>query len=121
MVTGAWPSVSVMRAPICCSGLRMRSMGRRVSEASPISVKRAVLRREQAGDHAHGRAGVAAIERLARGSDAAANAVTSMQPSSCRVTVAPRACMQASVDAQSAPVEKLVKREVPSANAPSMA
>jgi hypothetical protein len=29
--------------------------------------------------------------------------------------------MQDKVEAQSAPVEKLVKREVPSANAPSMA
>ena len=39
MVNGAWPSVSVRRAPIASSGLRMRSMGRRESEASPISVK----------------------------------------------------------------------------------
>ena len=74
MVMGAWPSVSVRRAPMASSGLRMRSMGRRESEASPIRVKRALLRREQAGDHAHGRAGVAAVERLAGRSDAAADA-----------------------------------------------
>ena len=34
---------------------------------------------------------------------------------------APSASMQARVEAQSAPVEKLEKREVPSAKAPSMA
>ncbi len=39
MVKGAWPSVSVSRAPIVSSGLRMRSMGRRESDASPTSVK----------------------------------------------------------------------------------
>ena len=34
-----------------------------------------MLRREQAGDHAHGGTGVAAIERMVDGSDATANAV----------------------------------------------
>ncbi len=41
-------------------------------------------------------------------------------PSSWRLTCAPRALMQANVEAQSAPVEKLVKREVPSAKAASI-
>jgi hypothetical protein len=46
--------------------------------------------------------------------------VTSTVPSSKVRTCAPRPCMQAKVEAQSAPVEKLLKREVPSANAASM-
>ncbi len=50
---------------MAASGLRMRSMGRRESEASPTSVKQPFLRRKQAGDHAHGRAGVAAVQRIA--------------------------------------------------------
>jgi hypothetical protein len=47
--------------------------------------------------------------------------VISTAPSPIFLILAPSASMQASVEAQSAPVEKLVKREVPSANAPSMA
>ncbi len=35
---GAWPSVRVSRAPIASRGLRMRSIGRRERDASPISV-----------------------------------------------------------------------------------
>jgi hypothetical protein len=45
---------------------------------------------------------------------------TSTRPSSSRRTFAPSASMQANVDAQSAPVEKFVNRDVPSANAPSI-
>ena len=42
---------------------------------------------------------------------------TSTTLSSSRRTFAPSASMHESVEAQSAPVEKLAKREVPSANA----
>ena len=50
-----------------------------------------------------------------------ATPVTSIASLPDRLIFAPRASMQDKVEAQSAPVEKLVKREVPSANAPSMA
>ena len=40
-----------------------------------MRVKLPLLRREQAGDHAHRRAGVAAIERMIRGRDVAADAI----------------------------------------------
>ena len=50
-----------------------------------------------------------------------ATPVTSIAPGPRVVTQAPSWLMQARVEAQSAPVEKLVKREVPAANAPSMA
>jgi hypothetical protein len=49
-----------------------------------------------------------------------ATPVTATTPSSRFETFAPSDSMQASVEAQSAPVEKLVKREVPSANAASI-
>ena len=71
-----------MRAPISASGLRMRSIGRREREASPISVNRALLRRQQPGDHAHRRAGVAAIQRLAVGVTRPPTPVISTGPSS---------------------------------------
>ncbi len=38
MMMGAWPSVSVRFAPMASRGLRMRSIGRRESEASPMRV-----------------------------------------------------------------------------------
>ena len=50
-----------------------------------------------------------------------ATPVISTASPSLRVTRAPSASMQDSVEAQSAPVEKFVNREVPSANPPSMA
>ncbi len=61
-------------APIWLSGLRMRSMGRRVSEWSPIEREGARMRGDQAGEHTHGGAGVAAVERrggLAKGAGGA--------------------------------------------------
>ena len=73
----------------------MRSMGRRESDASPMSVKLPGLRREQAGDHAHRRAGVAAIERMSGGRDAAADAGDLNAPSCQCGTFAPSASMQA--------------------------
>jgi len=50
-----------------------------------------------------------------------ATPVISMESAEVRLTFAPNCSMQARVEAQSAPVEKLVKREVPSAKPPSMA
>ena len=58
---------------------------------------------------------------LAEGITWPATPVTSTASLPILFTFAPSASMQARVDAQSAPVEKLVKREVPSAKAPSMA
>ena len=49
-----------------------------------------------------------------------ATPVTSTESRSSLSTLAPRASMHERVEAQSAPVEKLVKREPPSANAASM-
>ena len=69
------------------------------------------LRREQAGNHAHRRAGVAAVERVRRRPHAPATPVISTDSAPVRFTFAPSASMQASVEAQSAPVEKFVKRE----------
>ena len=99
----------------------MRSMGRRESDASPMSVK--------VPGCAASRPDIMRIvdpelpqsSGVIGRSDAAAYAVNcNAAVIQLAVTVAPRACMQARVDAQSAPVEKLVNREVPSANAPSM-
>ena len=49
-----------------------------------------------------------------------ATPVISMASSPTRFTFAPSDSMHARVEAQSAPVEKLLNREVPSANAASM-
>jgi hypothetical protein len=74
----------------------------------------ALLRCEQAGDHAHGRAGVAAVERGWPAADFAADAGDFDDAVfGAALRLAPSALMQARVEAQSAPVEKLVKREVP--------
>ena len=99
----------------------MRSMGRRLSDASPMSVKVPCCGGEKAGDHAHGGAGVAAVERDRQECYAAADAVDFNAAVIGERSFAPRASMQPRVVAQSAPVEKLRSRDVPSANAPSMA
>ena len=124
IVIGACPSVSSSFAPICLSGLRMRSIGRSVSEWSPISVNIP-------------RCGAISPEsmrivepELPQSSGAEGwwklppTPVTSMAavaPSPVRTTFAPRASMQPSEECGSAPVEKFVSREVPSARQASIA
>ncbi len=62
----AAPPGCVMSAPMRRSGAATRSIGRRISEASPISVRVEALRREQSHEQAHRRAGIAHVERRAR-------------------------------------------------------
>ncbi len=95
-------------------------MGRRVSEASPMRVNvpscgasRPEIMRMVEPELPQSRGSFDGVTRPA-------TPVTSTVPSSSLRTDAPRACMQARVEAQSAPVEKLVKREVPLAKAASM-
>ena len=121
MVSGAWPSVSVRRAPMASSGLRMRSMGRRESEASPMRVKRPACGASRPEIMRMVEPELPQSSGSAGGVTRPATPVISTESSPVRFTFAPRASMQARVEAQSAPVEKLVKREVPSAKPPSMA
>jgi len=107
--------VSASRAPIAANGLRIRSIGLRESDSSHQR-KAALLRRKQAGDHAHRRAGVATIQRRAEGVTRPPRRhfhQAVFEPAHLRAS----ASMQPNVEAQSAPVEKLAKREVPSAKA----
>ena len=120
MVSGAWPPVRVSLAPIASSGLRMRSMGRRESESSPTKVNlpccgasRPEIMRIVEPELPQSSVWLLGITRPD-------TPVTSTSPSLIFLTLAPSASMQASVEAQSAPVEKLVKRETPSAKAASI-
>jgi hypothetical protein len=108
-------------APISSSGLRMRSMGRRESEASPMSVKLPCcgasspeIMRMVEPELPQSSGWLAGVTRPA-------TPVTSMDSIFAGlVDLGAQRLMQASVEAQSAPVEKLVKREVPSAKAASI-
>ena len=77
----------------------------------------------QAGEHAHGRAGVAAVERAGGLLEVAGGAgdLDGAGAAFALSTVAPRASMQPRDECGSAPVEKLVRRVVPSARPASMA
>ena len=115
IVSGAWPSVSVSRAPMASSGLRIRSMGRRESDSSPTSVNRPSCGASRPLI-------MRIVEPELPQSSACAGGVTrpptpviSTVSAPLRFTFAPSASMQPRVDAQSAPVEKFVNRETPSA------
>ena len=77
---------------------------------------------DEAREHPHGGAGVTAIERAGRLTEVAGDsgdldgAVVALDDGR-----APRDCMQAREECGSAPVEKLVRRVVPSARPASMA
>ena len=64
--TGGLPSAVSMRAPIWRSGVATRSIGRFISDAvaDQLAVER--LAGQQAGHQAHGRAGIAHVERVRR-------------------------------------------------------
>jgi hypothetical protein len=99
----------------------MRSMGRRESEASPMSVKLPCCGASRPEIMRMVEPELPQSSGLLDGVTQPATPVTSTASLPSRFTFAPRASMQAKVEAQSAPVEKLVKRDVPSAKAPSMA
>ncbi len=120
IVTGACPSVSVIRAPISARGLRTRSIGRREREASPISVKVPSCGASSPEIIRIVDPELPQSSGSPRGVTRPPTPVTSTRPSSSLRTLAPSASMQRSVEAQSAPVEKFEKREVPSANAASI-
>ena len=75
MVTGAWPSVRDDISAHFGEGLADALHGSAGEGVVADQGEGAVLRREQAGDHAHGGSGVAAIERMIDRSDATADAV----------------------------------------------
>ena len=89
----------------------MRRIGRRESEASPIRVDIEGMGGDDAAEHAHGAAGIAAIERrrtrARRPRTPRPSMVTSggspSRGAGVRETIAPRALMQERVEAQSAP------------------
>ena len=99
----------------------MRSMGRRESESSPIRVKRPDCGASSPEIMRMVEPELPQSRGLVGGVTRPATPVISMESAPVRFTVAPSDSMQARVEAQSAPVEKLVKREVPSAKPPSMA
>ena len=103
------------------SGFRMRSMGRRERDSSPMSVKRPVCGASRPEIMRMVVPELPQSSGPAVGVTRPATPVISMESLPVRATFAPRACMQARVEAQSAPVEKFVKREVPAAKAPSIA
>ncbi len=116
MSMGAWLSVREMSAPICERGLRMRSMGRRVRDSSPMRVNSPCCAARKP-------ASMRIVEPelpQSSGEDEGRNwpptPVTSTLPSPLLTTFAPRAWTQARLLEGSAPVEKLVKRLVPSAS-----
>ena len=120
-VIGACPSVSSTRAPICSSGPLMRCIGRFVSEASPTNVY-------VPGCDATSPASIRIVDPelpQSRSRAGCANApptpVTSITPSARFTTEAPSASMQASELCGSAPVEKLLRCDVPSASPANMA
>ena len=61
-VSGRWPSVVSICAPIRRSGAAIRSIGRAESDSSPVSVNVPVLEREQPDDQPRERARVAAVD-----------------------------------------------------------
>ena len=124
IVIGACPSIRSSCAPIWLSGIRIRSIGRKVREWSPIRVK-------VCGCGATRPASMRMVEpELPQSSGATgwqkapATPVTSTAvagPEPWRTIVAPSDDMQASEDCGSAPVEKFASREVPSARPASRA
>jgi hypothetical protein len=123
MVMGAWPSIEVD----LCAHLRERladalhgAEGEGVVADEGEGVR---VRGDEAGEHAHGRAGVAAVERGCGLLEFACGAGDFDDgPCLCRfTTVAPRASMQAREEWGSAPVEKFERRVVPSARPASIA
>ena len=84
-----------------------RSMGRRESDSSPDHLAGEVLPGDNAAQHAHGRTGVAAVERRVGSGErqAASLHFDDVASASLRSHVTPSARMQPSVLAQSAPVE----------------
>ena len=117
---GAWPSVRVIRAPMAPSGLRIRSMGRTVREASPVrvnvpecgAISPASMRIvEPELPQSSGLAGEVSVPAVP---------VISIWVGKCS-TFAPSAAMQASELCGSAPVEKLDRRVVPAARPASIA
>ena len=121
IVSGAWPSVSVSRAPMAINGICMRPIGRLVSEASPISVNSPSCAASKPLNIRIVEPELPQSSGSALGVTRPPTPVTSIAPGPIFFTVAPSCCMQLNVDAQSAPVEKFEKRDVPWANAPSMA
>ena len=64
--TGGRPSSVSIRAPIARSGSATRSIGRCISDSSPISTLSNACAREQSHEEPHGRARIAHVERAAR-------------------------------------------------------
>ena len=99
----------------------MRSIGRRESEASPTKVNLPCCGASRPEIIRIVEPELPQSRGLSVGITRPPTPVTSMEPSSELRTHAPKACMQASVEAQSAPVEKLLKRDVPLAKAANIA
>ena len=95
-------------------------MGRRESDASPMSVNSPSCAASSPEIMRIVEPELPQSSGLPDGFTRPPTPVTAIDPSSGRSTVAPSAVMHASVDAQSAPVEKLVNREMPSAKAASI-
>ncbi len=117
---GRSPSDALMAAPICVSGSMIRRMGRRLRDSSPIISLRNSY-------PATTPASMRIVDPLLPQSSATVGAVRlPPRPSisifdRLRVTSAPRFSTQLRVLAQSAALEKLSRRVVPSAIAPSIA
>ena len=109
--------MSASRAPIAANGLRIRSIGLRESDSSPTSVKLPSCGASRPEIMRIVEPELPQSSGAPEGVTRPPTPVTSTKPSSSRRTFAPSASMQPNVEAQSAPVEKLAKREVPSANA----
>ena len=99
----------------------MRSMGRRESDASPMRVKRPDCGARRPEIMRMVEPELPQSSGCDDGVKRPATPVISSELAAVRRTFAPNCSMQARVEAQSAPVEKFVKREVPSAKPASMA
>ena len=97
------------RAPARRSGSTMRAIGRRRSEPSPLSTANTPAPGQHAAEQAHARARVAAVEHVGRLAQPAQADARDVHPIARRARSRRRAARrQPSVDAQSAPGEKLL-------------
>ncbi len=127
-VMGAWPPMSAVAAGEVDLGAHLRerfadALHGASREGGVAGEDEGVrMRGDEAGEHAHGGAGVAAVEVVLGLLEVSGGAGDARW---CRLavisTVAPSWAMQARVEWGSAPVEKLVRRVVPSARPASMA
>ena len=117
MRTGGRPDCVSIPAPICRSGIATRSIGRRMSEASPISSESKRLAGQQSREQAHRGARIAHIERRARcGQDRAFRHRSTTTPCpAARSIGTPSARMAASVARQSSLSRKPLTTVRPSA------